>query len=161
ADAGYPPAGILLAGVLGGGALAYAGPWTLPTSSSFPFQDAGPLYASDLNNNFQYLAEAGTGLDARVTALEKSLANVPSPLPQAHFSGAAPQVLSGNLIFDLIEFTGTDFNSYSNSYNKGMYTCPVPGTYAVTAYSSMSTTEETTYDYETAIMLNSEIVAHA
>jgi hypothetical protein len=66
--------GIPLALILASGALAFAGiNWTPPREWS---NDAGPTYAgpslraSDLDDNFNALADAGASLEARVAALE-------------------------------------------------------------------------------------------
>lgn len=61
--------GAPLAIVLGGGALAYAGGWTVPNQWGPGTPAGSTLTAAALNENFAALADAGAALDQRVSLL--------------------------------------------------------------------------------------------
>jgi hypothetical protein len=91
--------GVPLALVLGGGTLAYAGGWTVPHQWGVGAPDGTTLTAAALNENFAALADAGAGLDLRVTTLEGvNPTTVKTYSPNAIYCGVSSAKYTGNLM---------------------------------------------------------------
>jgi hypothetical protein len=90
--------GVPLAVLLGGATLAYAGGWALPNQWSAPGSPnyAGPdLKASDLDDNFAALVDAGASLDQRVTNLENAAGRFITTIDGGQYSVGATYCGSG------------------------------------------------------------------